>query len=592
MKKYLSFQSEKTRLFKVPAIIGLVAVLLIFYDFGYNQNDIVQIWLNAFYVITLAVGIVSTAVRYIRKIESPPLGVVIFDIVSVSFFLFITLHTLAVFESFDLLQKFYSKPWLYTAIFLVFIREFAALRLNLSRAYLNPAQLFIISFLGIILLGSLLLLLPNATYESISFLNALFMSTSAVCVTGLTVIDPGSELTFFGQCILLSLIQIGGLGIMTFASYFSYFFRGSTTYENHLMLNDITSNNKLGEVFSTLKNIILVTFSIELIGAVIMFSNLDSSMIPSYFDRLFFAVFHSISAFCNAGFSLEAQSFYTEGLRFNYGLHSIALLLFIVGGLGFPIVFNLFKYCRYLVINRFIPKITGKRRGNIVVPWVLNLNSRITLITTFALLIIGSIVFFLFEQNNSLAEHSGVGKVITAIFSAATPRTAGFNVVDTSSLSFSTLMLIFLLMWIGASPASTGGGIKTSTFAIATLNFWSLARGKNRVEIFRRELSDLSIRRAFAIISLSLVAIGMGVFCIAYFDEEKDLLGIAFECFSAYSTVGLSVGITDELSNASRLVIIALMFTGRVSMLTLLIALFRKEKFKNYRYSKEEILIN
>ncbi len=147
-------------------------------------------------------------------------------------------------------------------------------------------------------------------------------------------------------------------------------------------------------------------------------------------------------------------------------------------------------------------------------------------------------------------------------------------------------------MWVGASPASTGGGIKTSTFAIATLNFWSLARGKERIEIFRREISDMSVRRAFAIISLSLVAIGSGIFAIAFLDPEKDLLSIAFECFSAYSTVGLSVGITHQLSMGSKLVIIALMFVGRVGMLSLLIAILRKMKYKNYRYSKEEILIN
>ena len=153
-------------------------------------------------------------------------------------------------------------------------------------------------------------------------------------------------------------------------------------------------------------------------------------------------------------------------------------------------------------------------------------------------------------------------------------------------------MLIFLLMWVGASPGSTGGGIKTSTFAIATLNFWSLARGKTRIEVFRREVADISVRRSFAIISLSLVVIGAGVFAIAYLDSDKDLLGIAFECFSAYSTVGLSVGITDQLSDHSKMVLILMMFVGRVSMLSILIAIFRKEKFKNYRYSKEEILIN
>jgi Trk-type K+ transport system membrane component len=268
------------------------------------------------------------------------------------------------------------------------------------------------------------------------------------------------------------------------------------------------------------------------------------------------------------------------------------LLLFIVGGLGFPIVFNLYNYIKHLIKDRLVPFFTKEEQGPYSVPWAVNLNSRIVMITTGVLLLVGSTIFFIFEYNNALSEHQGIGKLITAVFSAATPRTAGFNTVDISGLNFSTLMLLFLLMWIGASPASTGGGIKTSTFAIATLNFWSLARGKDRIEIFRREIADISVRRAFAIISLSLVVIGMGIFVIAYLDSEKDLLSIAFECFSAYSTVGLSVGITNQLSGASKLVIIAMMFIGRVSMLSILIAIVKKEKYKNYRYSREEILIN
>lgn len=225
-------------------------------------------------------------------------------------------------------------------------------------------------------------------------------------------------------------------------------------------------------------------------------------------------------------------------------------------------------------------------------PWVLNLNSRIVLITTFILLLSGTGLFYIFEYNNTLSEHSEFGKIVTAFFSAATPRTAGFNAVDTSALHFSTLMLIFLLMWIGASPASTGGGIKTSTFALATLNFLSLAKGKDRIEIYKREVSNISIRRAFAIISLSLVVIGLAIFLIAFLEQDKNIIAITFEAFSAYSTVGLSMGITACLSSSSKLILIATMFIGRVSMLTLLIAILRNIKHLNYRYPSEEILIN
>jgi trk system potassium uptake protein len=205
---------------------------------------------------------------------------------------------------------------------------------------------------------------------------------------------------------------------------------------------------------------------------------------------------------------------------------------------------------------------------------------------------VGFILFYVLEYNNTLAEHSGFGKIVTALFGATTPRTAGFNTINTAEMLFPTTMIIFLLMWIGASPASTGGGIKTSTFAIATLNILSLARGKNKIEVYRREIADISVRRAFATISLSLIVIGVGIVLIAAFDPEQGLLQIGFECFSAFSTVGLSLGITASLSEMSKIVLTVIMFVGRVSMLSLLIAVFKKVRYKNYQYPPEEIVIN
>jgi len=591
--KLLAFSEKLSNSLKnVPLIVSFTAILMVFYDFGFDQTNFIQNKLYFLYKLTIFLGISWTIGSYLRRQQKLLVKVIFFDLISILLMAVILIHHISYFDFLAFYHPIRSVYWLYAGVFLIGLREFASLKVNLKNAFINPAQLFIISFLAIILIGAFLLILPNASVEKLSFIDALFTSTSAVCVTGLIVVDTGSYFTLFGQGIILVLIQIGGLGIMTFASYFSYFFRGGVSYQNQLMISDISNSSKIGEVFNTLKNIILITFSIELIGALIIFSSLKTNFEADFFEKAFFSIFHAVSAFCNAGFSTLKDSLYTGVFRFNYGLQIIILLLFIIGGLGFPIVFNLLKYCKYLFYKRLLPLIISSGKEQSVTPWVLNLNSRITLITTFTLLVIGSLVFFLFEYNNSLAEHSGSGKVIAAVFSAATPRTAGFNVVDTSALHFSSLMLIFLLMWVGASPASTGGGIKTSTFAIATLNFWSLAKGKSRIEIFRREVADISVRRAFAIISLSLVSIGTGIFLIAYFDSEKDLLSIAFECFSAYSTVGLSVGITSRLSTVSKIVIILLMFVGRVSMLSILIALLRREKFKNYRYSKEEILIN
>ena len=241
------------RLEQFALTISIVSVLAVFYDFGYNQNGIAQIGLKWLYALTLLIGIVSTVIRYSKKTNRPPFRVLVFDSLSILLFIILIIDQFRILKGVDFFDFFDSTPWYYGAIFLVFIRELAARKLSLSRTYFNPAQLFIISFFAIILLGALLLMLPNASYEGINFLNALFTSTSAVCVTGLVVVDTGSYFTLFGQCIILTLIQIGGLGIMTFASYFSYFFRGGTSYENQLMLSDMSNSNKLGEVFNTLK---------------------------------------------------------------------------------------------------------------------------------------------------------------------------------------------------------------------------------------------------------------------------------------------------------------------------------------------------
>ena len=487
--------------------------------------------------------------------------------------------------------QFFNVRLLYVLIILCFIRDFSSLRINFKRTFINPAQLFILSFLSIILLGAAFLMMPNATVNGIKPLDALFTATSAVCVTGLIVLDTSKDFTLFGKLIIITLIQIGGLGIMTFASYFSYFFRGGASYENQISLGEMTSSEKLGDVFNTLKRIIIITVTIEALGAIIIYSTLDLSLLGGSINKgIFFAIFHAISAFCNAGFSTLSGNLYEPGYQFNYGLHLIVATLFIFGGLGFPIVYNVYKYVKHLIRNFFQSFFTREKFQ--YVPWVINLNSRIILATTFFLLVFGTVMIYFFEHDGALKNHSTLGAWIEAFFISANNRTAGFNTVDVALISAPTLMICMFLMWVGASPASTGGGIKTSTFAIATLNIISLAKGKRRTEIFRREIGEHSVRRAFAIIALSLVVLGTGIFLLVIVEPDKDLMSLAFEAFSAYSTVGLSINITPSLSPAGKFIIIAIMFIGRVSMFFLLIAVMKREKYYNYRYPKEEILIN
>jgi trk system potassium uptake protein TrkH len=565
------------------SLIGLIAIIT---DFGFSQTNTFQRLLNNFYFVVLGIGIVSTVARYIKNNKSLKRKVFIFDFSSVAFTLWIFYNYLFVGVPFETDLLLENPIWVKIGVLLTFIREFSELRINFNRTVLNPAQLFMLSFLAIILLGSFLLILPNATVGGISYLDALFTSTSAVCVTGLVVVDTGEHFTLFGQTIIMILIQVGGLGILTFASYFSYFFKGATSYENQLTLSDITSSRKLGEVFSTLKYIILITFAIELFAGVLIYTSIDANDFDSQSEQLFFSAFHSISAFCNAGFSTLTNNLYDTGFKFNYYLQLVIILTFVLGGLGFPIVVNILKFIKYKVITLIFFRKSNYR------PWVLSLNSRITLITTVSISLVAFVIFYLLEYDNTLAEHSGFGKIVTALFGATTPRTAGFNTIDTAAIAFPTLIMVFILMWIGASPQSTGGGIKTSTFAIAILNVISLAKGKTRIEIFRREIADISVRRAFATISLSFIVIGIAITTVAVFDPEKNLTAIAFECFSAYSTVGLSLGITSDLSSISKVIIIVVMFVGRISMLSLVIAVFIKAKHKNYQYPREEITIN
>lgn len=589
LKKYFYAVKWKINyLYRTALWTSIIGLLAFFFDFGFSQSKSLQDILDGLFFLVLGVGIISTISRYFENFKLIKRKVFVFDLLSIAFTVWIFYMYLFVGVPFETDLLLENLIWVRIAVLFTFIREFSEIKFNYKRTLLNPAQLFVTSFLLIILLGSFLLMLPKATYEGISFIDALFTSTSAVCVTGLVVVDTGQYFTEFGQIIIMMLIQVGGLGILTFASYFSYFFKGGSTYENQLALSDMTSSKKIGEVFSTLKYIILITLSIELFSGILIYSSLNANDFKSQYDQIFFSVFHSISAFCNAGFSTLSNSLYESGFKYNYFLQLIIILTFVLGGLGFPIVSNILNYIKYRIKKLLFSKSSNLGHQ----PWVLHINSRITLITTFSISILAFLAFYILEYNNTLAEHNSFGKVVTALFGATTPRTAGFNTIDTASMLFPTTMMVFLLMWIGASPSSTGGGIKTSTFAIATLNILSLAKGKTRIEIFRREVADISVKRSFAIISLSLIVIGTGIMFISVFDPDKNLKDIAFECFSAYSTVGLSMGITASFSSLSKLVLIVIMFAGRVSMLTIIIAVFKKIKHKNYRYPTEEITIN
>ncbi len=574
----------------VTIVISIIGVAIALLDSGFTLPMWLQQVFHIFYLAIIFLGFVVTAGRYLYSKKPLTLNkVAVFDLLtSIAIVILLFAHFT------DLVRSGMSVAVdgfvaIKIAVFVTFIREISDHDFNLNRTFLNPAQFFILSFLSLVLVGALLLMMPNATTQPLSFIDALFTATSAVCVTGLIVVDTATYFTTFGQVIIMGLIQIGGLGILTFVTYFSYFFKGGVSYETQASISEMSYMRGMGDVVSTLKSILYVTFAVEAVAAALIYISIYDIPDMDWSEQLFFSVFHAISAFCNAGFSTFSAGMYDDALRFNYPLQLIIATTFIFGGMGFVIVVNVLRYLR----DRAERLIYRHDQRYIYRPWLLNINSRITLITTGALLLVGLIGVMIFEYNNVLADHrSFFGKLVTGLFTAATPRTAGFNTIDMGELAFPTIMLTIFLMWIGASPNSTGGGIKTSTFAIALLNTLSLARGQTNVEVFKRQIADISIRRAFSIMWLSLLVIGMGVTLISYDQPELDLIKVVFECFSAYSTVGLSLNLTTELSDFSKIVVSVIMFVGRVSMLTIFIALLKNRRQRNYRYPTEEITIN
>lgn len=569
------------------SIIGVAVALL---DSGFTLPNWLQHVFHLFYLVIIFLGFIVTTGRYIYTKKPLTINkVAVFDLLtSIAIVVLLVVHFADLIRS-GMAVSVDGFVAIKVAVLVTFIREISDHDFNLDRAFLNPAQFFILSFLSVVLVGALLLMMPNATTQPLSFIDALFTATSAVCVTGLIVVDTATYYTTFGQVIIMGLIQIGGLGILTFVTYFSYFFKGGVSYETQLSISEMSYMRGTGNVVATLKSILYVTFAVEALAAAFIYASIYDVPGMDVSERLFFSVFHAVSAFCNAGFSTFSAGLYDDALRFNYPLQLIIGITFIFGGMGFVIVVNVLRYLRYRA-QRLIYR---RNQRYAYRPWLLNINSRITLITTGALLLVGLIGVMLFEYNGVLADHgSFYGKLVTAIFTAATPRTAGFNSIDMSALAFPTIMLTIFLMWIGASPNSTGGGIKTSTFAIALLNTLSLARGQTRVEVFKREIAEISIRRAFSIMWLSLLVIGAGVTLISHDQPELDLIKVIFECFSAYSTVGLSLNLTADLSDFSKMVISVIMFVGRVGMLTLFIALLKNMRERNYRYPTEEITIN
>lgn len=449
-----------------------------------------------------------------------------------------------------------------------------------------------LSFAIIILIGSVLLSFSFSINKDIRWIDALFTATSAVTVTGLGVLDTSQDFTKTGLYIILVLIQLGGLGILTFSNLFIRLFKSSQSIKNRMFIGNLTNEGKMASVFQTLFKIIFITFMIESLGCIMIYYTVGHKLD----DGVFFSIFHSISAFCNAGFSTLQNSLSNTSVKFEYSFSLIICWLIVSGGLGHNIMINHYQILKIFVYNKTVRLFRLKKPIKVTIKDK-SIYSALVVRTTFILILFGWIFFMLLEWDGVLVEHTSfLGKSISALFNSITPRTAGFNNINMNSVGLSTVMFIVFLMWIGASPGSTGGGIKTPALAISMLNLFNLIRGKKNMVLLRKQISSRNLLLINSIILLSFIAIGFSVFLISIIDPQFTFQEILFEAVSAYSTVGLSLGITPVLSDGSKVVIMLVMFMGRVSFLTILIGFYRqfygenKEKFISY--PRESIYIN
>jgi trk system potassium uptake protein TrkH len=461
----------------------------------------------------------------------------------------------------------------------------------------NPAVLVLLTFIAIILVGTFLLMLPFASMgQKTSFIDALFTSTSATCVTGLTTLDTGTHFTLFGQIVILLLIQVGGLGLMTVSTVFAIALGQRITLKGGDLMKDVMGERNHLNTMMLVKGTAAATLGIELIGAVLLYLGF-----PAGPRQVFNAVFHSVSAFCNAGFSLYPDNM----MHFlsNDIVNFTIMGLIVFGGIGFSVITDIRRH----VVHRFQPRRLG-------------LHTKIVVIATAALILIGFIGYYIAEYNNTMRDLNLHDRCLASLFQSVTTRTAGYNTIDNSKLTDASVLLSLFLMYVGASPGSTGGGVKTSTFAVMFLTVMAIMTSNGNVTAFKRRIGNDVLRRVTALIALSLAFLIVMIFalmCVQTHEAGRndvslitgvftpntqpvlpeqpkphtDFSRLVFEAFSAFGTVGLSMGVTPNLAYGSKIIIILLMYIGRVGPLTFIFAVSSVQTKKTLAYTEENISI-
>ncbi|TNE81154.1 MAG: ATPase [Bacteroidetes bacterium] len=580
----------KTLMGWVVVVSSIVTVVSMIYYHGFQHTEEqkkVLLDVNrsffAVFILNFLVRLFFTIERwqFIRQswLEITLLGLVLINFISYQFFGFPMIAKL--FESmgiegFEPYYVFFIQMYLLLLIVLEAIKSIQ----NLGRIKLRPTTIFLFSFIALIFIGTALLMLPAVNTEGVSlnFIDAFFTATSASCVTGLIVVDTANFFNAKGQFIIMVLFQVGGLGIISFATFFATFMKKGVGLRQQSMLKELFDNESLMGTVSLLRKVVFYTVTIELISIILIYNFWGDYPFSSDGKRWFFSIFHGISAFCNAGFSLFSNGLYELGIRNNYMLHLCIALTIFFGSLGFPALRDIFE--------------VKNVRERLSKPWKKwKLSTQIAFYSSLVLIAFGAVMFFFLEQNNTLAETELFPAVITSIFQSVTTRTAGFNTVDFGLLSQPILIIFIFLMFIGASSGSTGGGIKTSSFVVIFSAIIATVTGRKEVTMGRRSISRELIFKAFSVFIFSASYIFVCVVILTIVEPEIPVLSLVFEEVSAFATVGLSTGITNQLSSFSKLVLVSSMFVGRIGILSLAFSLSVPVKSNAYRYPDTHIMI-
>ncbi|MBE7440633.1 MAG: portal protein [Spirochaetales bacterium] len=443
------------------------------------------------------------------------------------------------------------------------ILHLARRRVFLRVRSIHPATVFVFSFAVVIFLGFLFLLLPRMHRPGVAAIDLFFTAVSAVCVTGLSTIDVAKDLTRPGQVVLLILIQVGGLGLMTLTTFFAYLLTGRASVRTRMLMRDLISPDSLGKVYTIVLRVAFLTFSFEGVGALYLYLTQPLDLPVS--EKMFLAIFQSISAFCNAGFSLHPGSLAPVATPWHLVGYMVLITL---GGLGFPVIMEL------LGLLRFRARLT--------------LATRLVLLSSLFLFLSALLSVLVLERDGWLRDRTISARLLHAMFYSVTMRTAGFNTLDVAALGEGMTFLSCFFMWVGASPMSTGGGVKTTTLALALLLIVGQSRGRDTVDAFGREVARVSLDRALSTIVMSFFVIFAATMVLTLM-ENQDFLDLAFEVVSAYGTVGLSRGLTPDLTSVSKLLLCAVMLTGRVGVLTAVVAFLPLQRPVDYRYPVEYV---